>query len=101
MKIATIEAIPYSLQTVRPHKLAMATISEHTLVLVCGRRHGSPPRDRTGRDVAPDVPGTPDHDDHPTTPIRRSVAEDEQDLAAAPIMLGAAQGVGVLLKAEG
>jgi hypothetical protein len=34
-------------------------------------------------------------------PYRRSVAEDEQDLAAAPIMLGAAQGVGVLLKAEG
>jgi L-alanine-DL-glutamate epimerase-like enolase superfamily enzyme len=34
VKIATIEAIPYSLPTVRPHKLAMATITEHTLVLV-------------------------------------------------------------------
>jgi muconate cycloisomerase len=34
VKIAAIEAIPYSLPTVRPHKLAMATITEHTLVLV-------------------------------------------------------------------
>jgi muconate cycloisomerase len=34
VEIATIEAIPYSLPTVRPHKLAMATITEHTLVLV-------------------------------------------------------------------
>ena len=34
MKIATIEAIPYALPTVRPHRLAMATITEHTLVLV-------------------------------------------------------------------
>jgi len=34
MKIVSIEAIPYNLPTVRPHKLAMATITEHTLVLV-------------------------------------------------------------------
>jgi L-alanine-DL-glutamate epimerase-like enolase superfamily enzyme len=34
VKIATIEAIPYALPTVRPHRLAMATITEHTLVLV-------------------------------------------------------------------
>jgi hypothetical protein len=33
MKMATIEAIPYSLPTVRPSQ-AMATITEHTLVLV-------------------------------------------------------------------
>jgi hypothetical protein len=73
-------------------------------------RHGLPgagedtdflPTIAQARDVAPDVLGTPDHDDHATILIRRSVAEDEQDLAAAPIMLGAAQGVGVLLKAEG
>jgi muconate cycloisomerase len=34
LKIISIEAIPYDLPTVRPHKLAMATITEHTLVLV-------------------------------------------------------------------
>src|SRR5260370_28592763 len=34
MKITSIEAIPYTLPTVRPHKLAMATITDHTLVLV-------------------------------------------------------------------
>jgi muconate cycloisomerase len=34
VKIATIEAIPYALPTVRPHRLAMATITEQTLVLV-------------------------------------------------------------------
>jgi muconate cycloisomerase len=34
MKIVTIEAIPYNLPTIRPHKQAMATITEHTLVLV-------------------------------------------------------------------
>jgi muconate cycloisomerase len=34
MKISSIEAIPYNLPTIRPHKLAMATITEHTLVLV-------------------------------------------------------------------
>jgi muconate cycloisomerase len=34
MKIVSIEAIPYDLPTVRPHKLAMATITEHTLVFV-------------------------------------------------------------------
>ena len=34
MKISSIEAIPYNLPTIRPHKLAMATITAHTLVLV-------------------------------------------------------------------
>jgi muconate cycloisomerase len=34
MKVASIEAVPYSVPTVRPHRLAMATITEHTLVLV-------------------------------------------------------------------
>jgi muconate cycloisomerase len=34
LKIISIEAIPYDLPTIRPHKLAMATITEHTLVLV-------------------------------------------------------------------
>ena len=34
MKITSIEAIPYDLPTIRPHKLAMATITEHTVVLV-------------------------------------------------------------------
>jgi muconate cycloisomerase len=46
MKIATIEAIPYSLPTVRPHKLAMATITEHTLVLV--RVHDDEGREGVG-----------------------------------------------------
>ena len=34
MKIESIQAIPYALPTVRPHRLAMATITEHQLVLV-------------------------------------------------------------------
>jgi muconate cycloisomerase len=34
MKISSIEAIPCNLPTIRPHKLAMAVITEHTLVLV-------------------------------------------------------------------
>jgi hypothetical protein len=62
-----------------------------TLLLLVGR---------TGRDVAPDLP-VPATTTIMRRPFRRSVAEDEQDLAAAPIVLGAAQGVGVLLEAEG
>jgi muconate cycloisomerase len=46
MKIASIEAVPYSLPTVRPHRLAMATITEHTLVLV--RVHDDEGRDGVG-----------------------------------------------------
>jgi hypothetical protein len=54
-------------------------------------------------------PRTTSHPMLPVAPTGRSrddlsagsVAEDEQDLAAALIMLGAAQGVGVLLEAEG
>jgi muconate cycloisomerase len=46
MKIASIEAVPYSLPTVRPHKLAMATITEHTLVLV--RVHDDEGREGVG-----------------------------------------------------
>jgi muconate cycloisomerase len=34
MKIIPIAVTPYNLPTVKPHKLAMATITEHTLVLV-------------------------------------------------------------------
>jgi muconate cycloisomerase len=34
MKIVSVKAIPYDLPTIRPHKLAMATITDHTLVLV-------------------------------------------------------------------
>jgi muconate cycloisomerase len=34
LKIISIEDIPYDLPIIRPHKLAMATITEHTLVLV-------------------------------------------------------------------
>jgi muconate cycloisomerase len=34
MKIVSVQAIPYDLPTIRPHKLAMATITDHTLVLV-------------------------------------------------------------------
>ena len=56
---------------------------------------------QAAHDVTPDVPGPPDDDDHATTLSAGSVAEDEQDLAAALIMLGAAQGVGVPLEAEG